>query len=40
MVSLTTIQKTEITNHINMYRIKNQVDKLVYDDTISLFSQN
>jgi hypothetical protein len=39
-ISLTINQQTEITNYINNYRKINQVGNLIWDNTISLFSQN
>ena len=37
---LTSYQKTQISDYINMYRTKHQVDNLMIDNTISLYSQN
>ena len=37
---LTFTQQSEITNYINMYRIKHQVKNIVLNDNQSLFSQN
>jgi hypothetical protein len=40
MISLTPVQKTDITNYINSYRAKNQAPGLLWDDNIYAVSQN